>query len=227
MSKLRSVFSSLDLIYPKNSVTSNITKVIQKFPEIEEQLFDAYSLGQVKSKLWLIEHLPNNLGKIFICAGWYGTLANLMFEKCPEKFKNIRSFDIDPSCEFVADELNRSYVIDNWKFKAATMDILNMQYPTKFKTFKSDGTIKEIKEIPDTIINTSCEHIIDFNRWYDQLPSGKTIVLQTNDYFSHNTHINCSNSLSEFAQQTPMSRIIYEGELDLVKYKRFMRIGIK
>ena len=57
---------------------------------------DCFSRGQLKSKIWLIEELKKlslDLGVIFLCAGWYGTLATLLFESelCVEK---IISFDI-------------------------------------------------------------------------------------------------------------------------------------
>lgn len=40
-------------------------------------------------------------------------------------------------------------------------------------------------------------------------------------------HVNCVKSLEDFEIQTPVSAVIFNGELDLGKYKRFMRIGIK
>jgi hypothetical protein len=227
MSKLRSVFSSLELIHPRNNVTSTIARVLDEFPEIEDRIFDAYSLGQVKSKLWLIDHLPQDLGLVFICAGWYGTLANLMFSKCPEKFTKIRSFDIDPECAKIAEIINKPYVIDEWKFKASTLNILDMKYPLRYQTLKSNNEPSELKELPKTIINTSCEHIVNFNTWYENIPSGRIVVLQTNNYFDINDHVNCVESLEEFESKTPMSKVIYSGELDLINYTRYMRIGIK
>ena len=44
---------------------------------------------------------------------------------------------------------------------------------------------------PDTVINTSCEHIENFNEWYDKIPKGKIVILQTNNYFDFE-HVNCS-----------------------------------
>ena len=42
---------------------------------------DCISRGQLKSKLWLINELQKidkNLGTVFLCAGWYATLATLL-----------------------------------------------------------------------------------------------------------------------------------------------------
>ena len=149
-----------------------------------------------------------------------------MFDKVRHKFDKIRSFDIDPMCYKVADTMNKPWVIDEWQFKASTLDIHSMKYPTEHTTYRSNGTSLTLSESPDTIINTSCEHIENFNEWYSKIPKGKIVVLQSNN-FEIEEHINCSNSLEEFANQTPMSHIYYDGELFLDKYTRYMRIGIK
>lgn len=192
-------------------------------------LNDAFSWGQLKSKRWLIselEKLDLDLGTVFLCAGWYATLAAMLFEsKC--KIDKIRSFDVDSSCSNIADTVNRSHVLDNWKFKASTLNIHSMSYPLTYTTFRANGTSLSLTETPDTIINTSCEHIENFSKWYDKIPKGKIVILQTNNYFEIEDHINCSASLSDFADHTPMSAVFYQGELELPKYTRFMRIGIK
>ena len=55
-----------------------------------------------------------------------------------------------------------------------------------------------ITDVPDTIINTSCEHIHDFELWYNKIPKGKLIILQGNDYFELNEHVNCSADQDSF-----------------------------
>jgi hypothetical protein len=102
-----------------------------------------------------------------------------------------------------------------------------MQYPTEHTTYRSNGTSQTLIEDPNTIINTSCEHIDNFDAWYSNIPEGKIVVLQTNNFFEVNEHINCSESLEEFSNQTPMHTVFYSGELTLEKYTRYMRIGIK
>ena len=227
MTNIIKILNGLEFLYPENTVISKIKRTLNLYPETEESLIDAYSIGQLKSKLWLIENLPDNLGLVFICAGWYGTLASLMFENAREKFDKIRSFDIEPECAKVADNLNRSYVIDGWQFKASIIDILDIEYPLTYTTYRRDMTKVQLTEQPDTIINTSCEHIKNFDNWYSKIPQGMLCILQTNDYFEIEDHINCSKSLDNFAEATPMSNVLFEGELPLEKYNRFMRIGYK
>ena len=222
-----SLLNGLELLYPDNTVISQMKRTLVNHPECEDNLVDAFSLGQLKSKLWLIENLPTDLGKVFICAGWYGTLASFMFDKSREKFDVIRSFDIDPTCANIAETMNKPYVIEGWQFKASTMDIHAMEYPTSYTTHKSNGEAKVITEMPDTIINTSCEHIKDFDRWYNKITKGVMVILQSNNFFEVAEHVNCVNSYEEFESKTPIEHPFYGGHLELDKYTRFMRIGIK
>jgi len=190
---------------------------------------DALTWGQLKSKRWLItklEELDKELGTVFLCAGWYAVLAGMMFES-NLKFDKIRSFDIDESCANIADTVNRKYVAQDWKFKASTLDIHKLTYPLTYITKKFSGEEQELTDSPTTLINTSCEHIDNFRLWYDCLPNGVLLILQTNNYFEIEDHINCSDSLESFSAITPMNEVLYLGELDCNKYIRYMKIGIK
>jgi len=227
MTNTINLLNGIEALYPENNAVAQIKRTLQKFPETEDTLVDAYSLGQIKSKLWLIENLPNELGTVFICGGWYGTLASLMFERCREKFDTIRSFDLDPSCAPVADNINKPHVMDGWQFKASTMDIHDMEYPCFYTTFRADGTSVSITEMPDTIINTSCEHIENFSEWFDKIPKGKLICLQSNDYVALEEHVNCVKDNLHFAEIAPLSKVLFTGSLSLTKYNRYMRIGYK
>jgi len=195
----------------------------------DADFMDALSWGQLKSKRWIIstlEEIDVDLGIVFLCAGWYAILAGMMFES-KLKVDKIRSFDIDESCANIADTVNRKYVANDWKFKASTLDIHKMTYPATYTTKKFSGQQQILTDYPNTIINTSCEHITNFRLWYNSLPSGVLLILQTNNYFEIEDHINCSKSLEDFAIITPMNEVLYEGELNLQCYKRFMRIGVK
>lgn len=191
---------------------------------------DCFSQGQLKSKLWLVKELKNldlNLGTVFLCAGWYATLAVMLFEN-NLTINKIRSFDIDPSCIDIAERFNKHWEMNSWQFKAITKNILDINYQKEtYQVKKPDESYVTLTDIPDTIINTSCEHIVNFSQWYNLIPTGKIVVLQTNDYFEIEDHVNCSDSLTHFEQLTPMGKCLFSGEIDLGKYKRFMRIGIK
>jgi hypothetical protein len=191
---------------------------------------DCFSRGQIKSKIWLVNELKKiqkPLGTVYLCAGWYSTLATMIFENNFQVDK-IRSFDVDEKCAEIAELFNKKWLIDGWKFKATTKDIFDINYNIHtYDTLKSNGSSDEISETPSTIINTSCEHIDNFDKWYSMIPEGKLLVLQTNNFFEVEEHVNCSESISDFSKQVPMKRTYFEGELDLGNYKRFMKIGIR
>ena len=209
-------------------IIQRLGKVMNAYPNVN--WLDVLSRGQLDSKIWLIsklEQLDIELRTVFICGGWYASLALMMFNS-KLNIGKIRSFDIDPSCVNIADTSNRDHVLDEWKFKAVTQDIHNINYTGHtYTTHRADGQARELYDEPDTFINTSCEHIENFAGWYSKLPKGKLVCVQSNDYFSLPEHVNCSKNLLEFAEQTPMSECLYEGVLDLIQYNRFMRIGIR
>jgi hypothetical protein len=191
---------------------------------------DCFSRGQLRSKLWLIAELKKlnlELGTVFLCAGWYAVLAVMLFEN-NIKLTKIRSFDMDISTVDIAEVFNIPWVADDWKFKAVHHDILKINYEGHIYNVKrTDGTSCKLHDVPDTIINTSCEHIANFKQWYDKIPNGKLLILQANDFIEVEEHSNCYGSITEFGIATPMSVVLFEGELQLEKYKRFMRIGYK
>ena len=191
---------------------------------------DCLSRGQLLSKKWLTDTLNDldlDLGLIYLCAGWYATIIP-MFVENNIKFNSVRSFDIDPTVWTIAETFNKLLVLDNWKFKAQTKDIMDIDYSRHiYNTVKSNGSIEELKDSPDTIINTSCEHIEKFVEWYNMIPSGKLVILQSNNYYEIEEHVNCVKDIEEFNSIAPMTNLLYSGELQLEKYKRFMLIGYK
>jgi hypothetical protein len=193
---------------------------------------DCFSRGQLQSKLWLINELKKlnlDLGTVFLCAGWYATLAVMLFES-NIKIDKIRSFDIDSSTVNIAETFNKPWCTNNWQFKALVDDIFNIDYNEHIWQYWSNSNNRmsyPIIDIPNTIINTSCEHIENFDKWYDKIPHSKLVILQSNNYFKVNEHVNCSNSLNDFSNTAPMTNTLFEGELSLKKYTRFMKIGYK
>ncbi len=178
---------------------------------------DAFSSGQVGSKIWLCEELErlfNSVDKIWIYGGWYGVTAFLLNSRGNMRIGEIRSYDIDPDCEAVADMINENWVIDNWRFKADTQDcdVLDLD-----------------KHGPDLIINTSTEHFESID-WWDNIPKGTVVALQGNNMIheDHHTHSTC---LQEFTAQFPVTETLYAGQKEFVyptwRFTRYMLIGIK
>ena len=170
---------------------------------------DAFWQGQLKSKEWLIKNLRKNVNKfvsIDIHGGWVGVLASMLFQSDVPVI-NIRSVDIDPSCEPIAVNMNKIEEMVG-KFCAITADMC------------------EVRSDADVIINTSCEHITQeqYDLWLSGMPYNSLLVLQSNDY-NIPEHLRIAKDLDEFKLQCHLDKVIWAGELELPLYKRFMVIG--
>jgi hypothetical protein len=169
---------------------------------------DAFWSGQLKSKEWLIANLRKHVKKfvtVDIHGGWNGVLASLLFQS-DIPILNIRSIDIDPSCESIAVNMNKLEEMVG-KFRAVTADMC------------------EIRSDADVIINTSCEHITQeqYELWLSGMPHNSLLVLQSNNY-NIPEHIRIANSLEEFKNQSNLN-VFWEGKLELPLYDRYMIIG--
>ena len=169
---------------------------------------DAFWSGQLKSKEWLITNLRKNVNKfvsIDIHGGWVGVLASMLFQS-DIYITNIRSVDIDPTCEPIATMMNKKEEMAG-KFRAVTADMC---------AIRSDA---------DVVINTSCEHITQeqYDLWLSGMPYNTLLVLQSNNY-DIPEHVRIANDLDEFKTQSKIN-VLWAGELELPLYKRFMIIG--
>ena len=200
-------------VYFDSPFVLNIARTVQQFRR--QDLSIALNRKQIASKKWLIDHLYEThggaYGTVWILGGWYGVLSALLFDDPRFEIERIESFDVDPDCEAVAECLNRENT-QSGRFKARTADMLELDY--------AGGK-------PDLIINTSCEHIPDIGAWLGRVPEGTRMTLQSNNYFGEPDHLNCVASLDAFKLQAPLSRIGFEGELELKNYTRFMLIGTR
>jgi len=178
---------------------------------------DAFSSGQIGSKIWLCEELEKlfeTADNIWIYGGWYGITAFLLNSRNNIRIGQIRSYDIDPACEQVADMINENWVIDNWKFKAKTQDcnLLDLDWNS-----------------PDLIINTSTEHF-ESRAWWNSIPQGTVVALQGNNMIHDDHHVH-STCLKDFVAQFPVNETLYTGEKQFVypdwRFTRYMLIGVK
>jgi hypothetical protein len=174
-----------------------------------QRTLESFWKGQIYSKLWLIKNLRKHVSKfvsIDIHGGWNGVLASLLFQS-NIYVTGIRSVDIDPECEAIANTINKSEEITG-KFTALTADMCSL---------RSDA---------DVIINTSCEHITQdqYDLWLSGMPHNSLIVLQSNNYII-DEHVRPADSLDHFKEQSHLGTILWAGELELPLYTRYMIIG--
>jgi hypothetical protein len=137
--------------------------------------------------------------------------AFLLLSRGIFKLQKIRSIDIDPACEAIADMINENWVWQDWKFKAITGDCNSFQ--TEFRGLT---------------INTSTEHFESMD-WFNNLNKGTKVVLQGNN-MKHEDDTVIINSLEEFKNKYPLNEYVYAGEKQFVypdwQFTRYMTIGI-
>ena len=204
---------------------TNVVKAVDEADNIE----DAMSIGQVKSKLWMLDKIQAtgvNLGVVFLLAGWYGIPAYFLLQRC--KAEKIFSFDIDDSCWTIAERINKNYTLDNWKFKATTEDIYNINFAGHdFTTKRANGTLEKLWCKPDTVICTSVEHLEKFPEFVGNIQPGQLCIFQSNNYNELEDHINCHDNVDDLLEQCQLNTILYADSINLTKYDRHMVIGYK
>ena len=186
-------------------------------PEIMEHLDfaavrDSLSDGQTASKLWVVEALSQflevNHKRVGVFGGWVGILCRMLYDF--NGVKSVDNIEIDGSLKKI-NQLTMGEHLDTFKFIHSDMfdfDYQQRQY--------------------DVYINTSGEHIKCIKDWIEKIPSGKIVIIQSNDYYQHPQHINCVASEQELEAKAIEAKnvkdIIYRGRLSLPVYNRFMII---
>ena len=186
---------------------------------------DAFSKGQLVSKLWMLEKLQdlnngrNDIHTIAILGCWIGSIVDFLQKSFI--INRVYGFDIDPVSIELAEKFNAHYVQDNWKFKGVVADVSMLT--TRYMVFQIGGDLIEVT--PSIVINTSCEHM--GTEWFDTASKDQLIVMQTNDSPQYDGHINTCSSIEEMQSKYPMSNTLYVGEMRTPAYIRFMQIGYK
>ena len=186
---------------------------------------DPFSSGQIESKLWLCRELEKRLNQkeeqtIWILGGWVGLLSFLLFSRENLNIKNIRSFDLDPSCEQTANLINENWHWRNQQFKAKTMDCNNLDY---------ENSSSADSDEPSVIINTAVEHFYS-KKWFFNIPSGKMVAIQSCN-LKHPDHVFCAQSEDDLKKQFPFTELLYSSTIDFnyptSSFSRYMLIGKK
>jgi sugar lactone lactonase YvrE len=185
---------------------------------------DSFSAAQMQSKLWLVQNLERCVNeyitadamqghRIWLLAGWHGLTNLLIRTRNQISVSEVRSFDIDPTCETIADTINNLWVWKAWEFKAHTADINQIEYKPK----------------PDIVINSSVEHMTS-NLWWTNIPKGTIVCLQASD-MEDEDHVNKFSDPHELFRAYPVEELLYEGikrfEFDDKAFYRVMIIGVK
>lgn len=188
--------------------------------------YEAFSHGLVISKLWLCEELEQILGELDISApevhilgGWHNILAFMMLIRKPTYYSSIDSYDLSKSSTEVANK-----ICDTWKHEYPR--VTNHNIDANDLVFKKDS-----KNL--IFINCSIDQFIG-TYWYDVIPYGNIVVLQTTDLeigsvpWEITQH---TKNVEILSQKYPLQKILFTGvkKIDYgdLRYNRLMVIGIK
>ncbi len=218
--------------------TNNKDKIFRGIQDYKKKvnrddIYDAFSRSQIKSKIWLIEELSKiqtHYDSVLIMAGWFGQLRPIYDELLTANKTRIIELD-STACE-TSDYIFNLSNLENYKVKSINANINNLilhknGYEWDVENFR-EGTKYSEKFLPDLIINTSAEHMTE--EWYNQIrfknmDSDPIVAIQSNNLFDIPEHINCVHSVDHMKKKFPMKEILFEGELQLKGYKRVMLIG--
>lgn len=178
--------------------------------------FDAFSHGQVESKIWLCEQLepflPTN-ANIVNLGGWYNVLGLMLKVRNPKRNLKITNLDTDPDTKPVADR-----ICDAW------------QGTIRHQTL--DANTAHIKEY-NVVINCSAEHFKSAE-WFDNIAPGALVCIQSSnvDDAEYPWLVHLPNPTQEhFLKRYPLASTYYSSVMDFDYeswgYSRFMLIGQK
>jgi hypothetical protein len=164
-----------------------------------------------KNKQWLADIFRNVYdypgGKFIVLGGWYGMTAYQLRKRFPNESINIISSDLDSKCELFGHKLFYDQHIN----------------------FTTGNMFDSELAGASAIISTSAEHVdredlIDMIKRKDK---NTWVVLQSNNYHDHPTHINTSNSQKDFVEYlTPhLKTIEFASTMSNPTFDRYMVIG--
>ena len=204
------VLRGLEELYPEDQFIADLRHLIEHH-EINFQ--DMMSRGQVRSKQWILHTLKHigfdKLGRVVTVAGWYGMLARMILDSDIIHAHHVELHDIDPHAVSMSLAFNERYKLDE-SYDAIQCD----SYSTLLSRF-------------DTVINTSVEHFEKPDQWWQMVPPGRLVIVQSNDFADIHDHLSCVDSEDELAEMLPMEKVHFKGALPTYKYTRFMVIGTK
>lgn len=187
-------------------ILSNLDYICKTYEDINlvREVINSVNKNQVKCKTWLVEecgqHFENN-PRVLVAAGWFGLLGHLIKQ---EYQAEVTSFDMDLMCAKIG----------------------KIMFPEV--KFESNFIENQSCVGYDIIICTSCEHFEDqvIHDFLKSKDKDATVILQSNDYYSVEDHVNCKDSLQSFVNAYSESvDIITSYELDVGHYTRYMLVG--
>lgn len=175
-----------------------------------------FAHGLVQSKIWLCDILESKIASddfdnIYILGSWTGLMGFMIYVR--QKINFTKMIFVDTNL----DHIDHSKAICN-----------AIACEGKLEVQRNDCNLIEYATGNNLIINTSIDNIIG-NDWFEKIPVGTMIALQTRTGGHHDNVNSCSN-IEEFEMQYPMKTLYLNSKYfpyPDISYTRFMKIGIK
>jgi hypothetical protein len=178
-----------------------------------------FTHGQWESKIWLVEKLEQEIQRhsldfsdTHVLGSWLGLLGMVMYSR-GFPFKHLHNYDLSER------SLEKAKIfLDSLR---VTGRLTQTQQDVNLLTYANDNIL---------VCNTSVDNI-EGSEWFDRIPSGALVALQTRSGNNVNDEVNVCNSLAEFKWQFPLKDVLYLGSKYFsypeFSYYRYMLIGIK
>ena len=167
----------------------------------------------IKSKVWLLSELAKispEVGTIYVLGSWYGNLGVLLALDPVIRYKQLINVETNPEFLQASKRIHDRLGMGNTEYMLKDANDLD------YKQLGPDGVV----------INTSLTDMSG-QAWFDRIPAGTLVVLQSRDHDLGNEAHSTQNIIDRF----PLSEVIYDGELKLqdpeTAYTRYMVIGIR
>jgi len=165
----------------------------------------SFESGLILNKLWLLHQLQkiqDQFSTIYILGSWYGNMS-ILLAKSQIQYNHIVNVDSDPRVVRGSQRIARAMGLDD-RIEPMVQDANQLDY----RQLDQDGLV----------INTSC-HDMDNRGWFDHIPAGVLVALQSRDDVDHD--------LSEY----DLSQTLYQGQRSAqdpeTDYRSVLRIGVK
>lgn len=176
-----------------------------------KDILDQFSRGQLECKRWAVDNIIPYIDEedvIAVIGGWYGLMSHMLCES------GIQNQIVDYEIDFTCIDLHS---------KLKSHDNISIVFKNGFEIFESREDNGEGK----VIICTACEHIDeeDLYSYVSMKNPHSTILLQSNNMYDIDSHINCHDSLDHFIETLPDMNILYKGTKRIGDYERYMVIA--
>lgn len=176
-------------------------------------LAGSFTRDLIASKVWLLQELARiqkHYSTMYVLGSWYGNLA--LYTKLQPTITVDHIINVETNAEMLETSQRILYLVGADNVEYMLKDANELDY----RQLGPDGVV----------VNTSLTDMSG-TAWFDRIPAGTLVAMQSRDHDPGRA----AYSTQDIVDQFPLSKIIYDGELDLedpeTAYTRYMVIGIK